>query len=80
MTEREEEQPEIKVTDRRKFNLDGSLREGVEIAPEPPKEEIKSDETQSEILTSATAAAPVGNADHHGHERRTFRGNERTGF
>ena len=59
MTEREEEQPEIKVTDRRKFNLDGSLREGVEIAPEPPKEEIKTDETQSEILTSATAAAPA---------------------
>ena len=58
MTEREEEQPEIKVTDRRKFNLDGSLREGVEITPEPPKEEIRTDETQSEILTSATAAAP----------------------
>ncbi len=58
MTEREEEQPEIKVTDRRKFNLDGSLREGVEIAPEPPKEEVKNDDAQSEILTSATAAAP----------------------
>jgi hypothetical protein len=37
MMEREEEQPEIKVTDRRKFNLDGSLREGVEIEPEKPK-------------------------------------------
>ena len=59
MTEREEEQPEIKVTNRRKFNLDGSLREGVEIAPEPPKEEVKPDETPSEILTSATAAAPA---------------------
>ncbi len=31
MVEREEEQPVIKVTDRRKFNLDGSVREGVEI-------------------------------------------------
>lgn len=59
MTEREEEQQEIKVTDRRKFNLDGSLREGVEIAPEPPKEEAKTAETQSEILTSATATAPA---------------------
>jgi hypothetical protein len=59
MTEREEEQAEIKVTDRRKFNLDGSLREGVEIAPEPPKEEAKPTETPSDILTSATAAAPA---------------------
>ncbi len=39
MSEREEEQPEIKVTDRRKFNLDGSLREGVELEAEKPKAE-----------------------------------------
>ena len=39
MVEREEEQPVIKVTDRRKFNLDGSVREGVEIEPEKPKTE-----------------------------------------
>ena len=32
-----EEQPELVITDRRKFNVDGSLREGVEIAPEKPK-------------------------------------------
>ena len=55
MMEREEEQPEIKVTDRRKFNLDGSVREGFEIAPEKPKEEIKAfapqTETASETLT-----------------------------
>lgn len=58
MTEREEEQPEIKVTDRRKFNLDGSLREGVEIEPEKPREPVKFDEQQqSEIITSPTAAA-----------------------
>ncbi|HVE56896.1 MAG TPA: DUF1844 domain-containing protein [Pyrinomonadaceae bacterium] len=37
MVEKEEEQPIIKVTDRRKFNLDGSVREGVEIEPEKPK-------------------------------------------
>jgi hypothetical protein len=40
MTEREEEQPNIKVKDRRKFNLDGSLREGVELEPEKPREPV----------------------------------------
>lgn len=60
MTEREEEN-EIKVTDKRKFNLDGSVREGVEIEPEKPKttEMPKSDLlpelSQSEIITSPTA-------------------------
>ncbi len=39
MVEREEEQPVIKVTDRRKFNIDGSMREGVEIEAEKPKTE-----------------------------------------
>ncbi|MEO6589717.1 MAG: DUF1844 domain-containing protein [Pyrinomonadaceae bacterium] len=58
MTEREEEQPEIRVTDRRKFNLDGSLREGVEIVPEKPKEQAAADLPQSEILTSASRAEP----------------------
>lgn len=61
MTEREEEQPVVKVTDRRKFNLDGSLREGVEIEPPKPKTEEKPLETESEIITSPTetaAAAP----------------------
>src|SRR5688572_18164692 len=32
-----DEQPVFKVTDRRKFNLDGSVREGVVIEPEQPK-------------------------------------------
>ena len=36
-----EEQPELIITDRRKFNVDGSLREGVEIAPAKPKPEPK---------------------------------------
>jgi hypothetical protein len=31
-----EEQPVFKVTDKRKFNIDGSLREGVELEPEKP--------------------------------------------
>lgn len=39
MEEREEEQPAVKINDRRKFNVDGSLREGVEITPEKPKQE-----------------------------------------
>lgn len=45
MTEREEEHPVIKVTDRRKFNLDGSAREGFEAAADPPKTEIPKAET-----------------------------------
>jgi hypothetical protein len=36
-----EEQPELIITDRRKFNVDGSLREGVTIEPKKPKEEAK---------------------------------------
>jgi len=34
-----EEHIEPVINDRRKFNVDGSLRQGVEIAPEKPKEE-----------------------------------------
>lgn len=37
--ENQEESPELVITDRRKFNVDGTLREGVEIAPEKPKPE-----------------------------------------
>lgn len=32
----------LKVNDRRKFNPDGSVREGVELTPEPPKAETAS--------------------------------------
>ncbi|MEZ5428294.1 MAG: DUF1844 domain-containing protein [Pyrinomonadaceae bacterium] len=34
-----EEQPALKVTDKRKFNPDGSLREGVTLESEKPKQE-----------------------------------------
>lgn len=34
-----EEQPVLKVTDKRKFNPDGSVREGVELETEKPKKE-----------------------------------------
>lgn len=33
----QEEQAELVITDKRKFNVDGSLREGVKIEPEKPK-------------------------------------------
>ncbi len=36
-----EEQPELVITDKRKFNVDGSLRDGVKIEPEKPKPEPK---------------------------------------
>ena len=45
-----EEQPELVITDRRKFNVDGSLREGVEIAPEKPKPEPKPVDDSSATL------------------------------
>jgi len=61
MVEREEEQPVIKVTDRRKFNLDGSVREGVEIEPEKPEAGTPILETKAEepvnILETPAAAA-----------------------
>lgn len=47
-----EEQPELKVNDRRKFNFDGSLREGVEIEPEKPKAE-------ENVSAEAASAAPI---------------------
>ena len=58
MMEKEEQQPEIKVNDRRKFNLDGSLREGVEIAPQKPQEEPKpaAPLTEPETIISPTEA------------------------
>ena len=42
----------LKVTDRRKFNFDGSVREGVELEKETPKpkvEEPKSEEIKTEL-------------------------------
>jgi hypothetical protein len=53
-----EEQPELVITDRRKFNVDGSLREGVTIEPEKPKEEPKpSMETAKTVDAAPTAEA-----------------------
>ncbi|HQU86404.1 MAG TPA: DUF1844 domain-containing protein [Pyrinomonadaceae bacterium] len=49
MVEREEEQPVIKVTDRRKFNLDGSIREGFETEAEKPQVETPAEPKKEEI-------------------------------
>ena len=57
MTEREEQEDVVKVTDRRKFNLDGSLKEGVEIEPQKPKEEPKPEVSQPGIIDTPAAAA-----------------------
>ena len=61
-----EEEPELKVTDKRKFNPDGSLREGVTLEPEPEKEEpapvvenilTPAAESMSESAAAATQTA-----------------------
>lgn len=46
----------FKVNDRRKFNSDGSLREGVEITPEKPKEEAPATNAATAAATTAGAA------------------------
>jgi hypothetical protein len=51
-----EEQPELVITDRRKFNVDGSLKEGVEIAPAKPKPEPKPVDDSSARLIPHVAA------------------------
>lgn len=51
-----EEQPELIITDKRKFNVDGSLREGVTIEPEKPKEQPKPAAKTTENLATAPMA------------------------
>ena len=51
----QEEQPELIINDRRKFNVDGSLRDGVEIAPEKPKVEPPLPETTAPKTENAPA-------------------------
>ncbi|QQS39964.1 MAG: DUF1844 domain-containing protein [Acidobacteriota bacterium] len=61
----QEEEPELKVTDRRKFNPDGSVREGVTIEKEPERPEP--DPVSSTVITepepigssASTATAPA---------------------
>ena len=51
----------LKVQDKRKFNVDGSLREGVEIEPEPPKPEAApaSKPAESAPPKAKSAVAPI---------------------
>ena len=58
----QEEQPELIITDRRKFNVDGSLREGVEIAPAKPKPEPKPeeiDDSSARLVPHVKPESPV---------------------
>jgi hypothetical protein len=55
-----EEQPELIITDRRKFNVDGSLREGVTIEPKKPKEEAK---PAIEQTAKMTETQPIAEAE-----------------
>jgi len=59
-----EEQPELVITDRRKFNVDGSLREGVTIEAEKPKEEKPvSAEAETELPPEQTAEPEFDDSD-----------------
>jgi hypothetical protein len=53
--ENSEEQPVLKVTDRRKFNIDGSVREGVTIEPEKPKEAKKAEKAEKPAFEEEAA-------------------------
>jgi hypothetical protein len=63
MIGKEDNQEEVtfKVSDRRKFNPDGSLKEGVSIEQEPPKEEPKA-APRSERSTAEPQQQPVSAA------------------
>lgn len=58
----EQEEVTLKVVDRRKFNSDGSLKDGVVIEPEPPKPEpakpAQASET-AEVSSDAASAAEI---------------------
>ncbi|MCY7345636.1 MAG: DUF1844 domain-containing protein [Pyrinomonadaceae bacterium] len=58
-----EEQPELTITDRRKFNVDGSLREGVEIAPEKPKAAPEPIDESSARLVPHVKSEPAAEAE-----------------
>ena len=58
MIGKEQEEVELKVVDRRKFNPDGSLKEGVVLEPEPKRPEIEPARTPV-AKEHETAAPPV---------------------
>ncbi|MCY7376453.1 MAG: DUF1844 domain-containing protein [Pyrinomonadaceae bacterium] len=69
-----EEPTELIITDRRKFNVDGSLREGVEIAPEKPKEEKKAAETVASVEQTPEAALPTSEGEEEMYDSEVFPG------
>ncbi|REJ75294.1 MAG: DUF1844 domain-containing protein [Acidobacteria bacterium] len=56
----QEEEPELKVTDKRKFNPDGSVRDGVIIEPEP--ESPEPEPVSSTVITEPEAAPQTTSA------------------
>ncbi len=54
-----EEDSDLKVTDKRKFNVDGSLREGVILKKEPSKKEEPVASPDSPIVTAAENTTPL---------------------
>ncbi len=54
-----EEDLELRVTDRRKFNSDGTLREGVELSPEPPPAPQSHSAPQAAPAAQAAQPAPA---------------------
>jgi hypothetical protein len=64
MSEKEEEQPSITVKDRRKFNLDGSMREGFEAEPEVPAEVRPTPQTEVEdVITESAELEPEAESE-----------------
>ena len=64
MSEKEEEQPSITVKDRRKFNLDGSMREGFEAEPEVPAEVRPTPLAEIEdVITESTELEPEAESE-----------------
>ena len=57
-----EETPTVKITDRRLFNADGSPREGVERAPQPPVEPVGVAAPRSPQSASAAPQQPAAAA------------------
>jgi hypothetical protein len=65
-----EEEPVLKVLDRRKFNSDGSVREGVQLEAEKPKQQPKTAEPIDEPTTETVQT--YGNAPLSAADEKTF--------
>jgi hypothetical protein len=54
-----QEEVTFKVADRRKFNPDGSLKEGVTLEPEPPKVEARPEQSAAEETVPVAGESPA---------------------